>query len=335
MSDPISSSRFSKAFGLTTPIALAPMAFASGSELTAACAKAGALGLLGGGYGDAEWTTREYSIASQLLSADSAAHARLGCGFITWRMEQDRAALDALLEREQRPSALMLSFGDPTPFAKDITDRGIPLICQIQSMQQLPQAVDAGASVIVAQGVEGGGHGYSANAGRSTFTFVPEISDWLARNAPDVMLLAAGGVADGRGLAAALMLGADGVLLGSRLWATRESLASDAAIEQAVAASGDDTARSLIFDVLREKKWPKEYHARLLRNDLHRSLEDRFEELVADPDAAIANYKAGVAEGDYTRAHVTVGEGVGLIKSNAKAEDVIASIDAEARALLG
>ena len=334
MTDRLSNSRFAKAFGLTTPIALAPMAGASGADLTAACCKAGALGLLGGGYGDRDWTMREYGIAAQTLSTDRAAAARLGCGFITFKMEQDRSALDVVLEREIPPAALMLSFGDPTPFARDIKDRGIPLICQIQSMAQLPQAVDAGADVIVAQGVEGGGHGYSAYEGRSTFTFVPEIADWLAGHAPEVMLLAAGGVADGRGLAAAMTLGADGALLGSRLWATEESLASNKAIDEAVQASGDDTARSLVFDVLREKSWPGEYHARTLRNAIHRQWEDRFDELRADPGAAIADYKAGVAEEDYTRAHVTVGEGTGLIKANASAAQVIEAITEQARAIL-
>ena len=279
-------------------------------------------------------TQTEYSIAGQARSTDAAAATRLGCGFITFKMEQDRSALDYALDRPVKPAALMLSFGDPTPFARDIVDRGIPLICQIQSMAQLPQAVDAGASVIVAQGVEAGGHGYSAYEGRSTFTFVPEIADWLTSHAPEVMLLAAGGVADGRGLAAAMMLGADGALLGSRLWATRESQASGMAIEQAVKASGDDTARSLVFDVLREKQWPGEYHARTLRNAIHRKWEDRLEDLRAAPEAAIADYKAGVAEEDYTRAHVTVGEGTGLIKANASAQDVIETITQQARRLL-
>ena len=139
MTDRLSNSRFAKRFGLTKPIALAPMAGASGADLTAACCKAGALGLLGGGYGDREWTEREYAITTQTLSTDPAAAARLGCGFITFKMEQDRSALDYVLERETKPAALMLSFGDPTPFARDIKDRGIPLICQIQSMAQLPR----------------------------------------------------------------------------------------------------------------------------------------------------------------------------------------------------
>lgn len=335
MTDRLSNSRFAKRFGLTNPIALAPMALASGGELAAAASKAGALGLIGGGYGALDWTQREYGIAAQALSTDADAAARLGCGFITWKMEQNRSALDFALDREAKPAAIMLSFGDPTPFAKDITDRGIPLICQIQTMAQLPQAVEAGASVIVAQGAEAGGHGMNAFEGRSTFTFVPEIADWLAATAPEVMLLAAGGIADGRGLAAAITLGADGALIGSRLWATQESLAQPGAIDEAVQASGDDTARSAVFDILREKDWPAQYDFRSLRNAIHRQWEDRLDELRANPAAAIADYKAGVAKEDYSRAHVTVGEGTGLIKSNASAAKVIETITEEARALLG
>ncbi|MEO1648779.1 MAG: nitronate monooxygenase [Pseudomonadota bacterium] len=334
MTSSFSENRFMRRFGLTTPIALAPMALASGGELAAACAKAGALGLIGGGYGDLDWTEREYSIAAQALSTEPDAAARLGCGFITWKMEQDRSALDYVLEREVKPAAIMLSFGEPGAIARDVVSRGVPLIYQIQTMAQLPPAVDAGASVIVAQGAEAGGHGMNAFDGRSTFTFVPEIADWLAVNAPEVDLLAAGGVADGRGLAAAMTLGTDGALIGSRLWATKESLAPDAAIDQAVQAAGDDTARSAVFDILREKDWPEEYDFRSLRNAICRKWEDRLDELRADPAAAIADYKAGVAAGDYNRAHVTVGEGTGLIKENTSAADVIASITADAQRLL-
>ncbi|MEM9085640.1 MAG: nitronate monooxygenase [Pseudomonadota bacterium] len=334
MTSSFSENRFMRRFGLTTPIALAPMALASGGELAAACAKAGALGLIGGGYGDLDWTEREYSIAAQALSTEPDAAARLGCGFITWKIEQDRSALDYALDREVKPAAIMLSFGEPGAIARDVVSRGVPLIYQIQTMAQLPPAVDAGARVIVAQGAEAGGHGMNAFEGRSTFTFVPEIADWLAINAPEVDLLAAGGVADGRGLAAAMTLGANGALVGSRLWATKESLAPDTAIDQAVQAAGDDTARSAVFDILREKDWPEEYDFRSLRNAIHQQWEDRLDELRADPAAAIADYKAGVAAGDYNRAHVTVGEGTGLINENTSAADVIANITADAQRLL-
>ena len=310
------------------------MAFASGGELSAACAKAGALGLIGGAYGDVDFTAREYSLAADLLADAPEALARIGCGFITWRMEEDRSALDWLLDQAHKPAAIMLSFGDPRRIGKDITARDIPLICQIQTMAQLPDAVEAGASVIVAQGGEAGGHGMNALDGRSTFTLVPEIADWLAEHAPEVILLAAGGVADGRGLAAALALGADGALVGSRLWASEESLAPSPAIERAIEADGDGSARSKTFDILREKNWPAEFDFRALRNRLHRDWEGRLEQLLASPGEAIADYKAGVAAGDYDRAHVTVGEGTGLIRRLGSAAEIVKAISEEAQRVL-
>lgn len=335
MSITLTSNRFAETFGLSTPIALAPMAFGTGGALAAASAKAGALALIGGAYGDVEFTAREYSAAEEALSDTPEALARLGCGFITWRMEEDASALDWVLDRARKPAAIMLSFGDPTAVAKRVVDAGIPLICQVQTMAMVPEAVDAGASVIVAQGGEAGGHGMNALDGRSTFTLVPEIADFLAANAPHVQLLAAGGIADGRGLAASLMLGADGALIGSRLWASAESLAPEAAIAEALAANGDSTARSKVFDILREKNWPAHFDFRALRNSLHKEWEGRIEELEADPQAAIADYQAGVAAKDYARAHVTVGEGTGLIRNAPTAGEIITAIDAEARALLG
>jgi len=324
--------RFAQRFQLTTPIALAPMALATGGALAAACAQAGALGLVGGGYGDLAWTQREYALAHDLLKDDAASHARLGCGFITWKLDENAEALDWVLT--QKPSAVMLSFGDPRPYAARIAQAGAQLICQVQRLDQVPQALEAGASVIVAQGGEAGGHGANALEGRSTFTLVPEIADYLAAHSPDTLLLAAGGVADGRGLAAALMLGADGALVGSRLWATTESLAAAGAKIQATHTNGDGTARSMVFDILRRKNWPAPYDFRAIRNDLHRALESDMAALQANPDAARANYDAGVKAGDFTRAHATVGEAVGLIADIPDAQAVIARITQQAQRLL-
>lgn len=324
--------RFTARFGLTTPIALAPMALASGGALAAACARAGALGLVGGGYGDLAWTQREYQLALQAVDT-----GRIGCGFITWKLDEDASALDWVLDlpADQRPRALMLSFGDPRPYAARLAAAGVPLICQVQRLAHVPEAIEAGAAVIVAQGAEAGGHGMHALEGRSTFTLVPELADWLAAHAPDTLLLAAGGVADGRGLAAALALGADGVLVGSRLWATAESLAPEGAKQLAVATDGDGTARTAVFDILRRKAWPAPYDFRAIRNDLHRAWEGRIEALRADPDAARADYDAGVAAGDFSRAHATVGEAVGLVHDLPPAEVLLARITDQARLRLG
>ena len=323
--------RFSTAFRLTTPIALAPMALAAGGALAAACANAGALGLLGGGYGDLPWVQREHALALRLMP-DAA--PRLGCGFITWKLDEDASALDWLLDQAHTPAALMLSFGDPRPYAARLAARGVPLICQIQQLAQLPACLEAGAAVIVAQGAEAGGHGMNSLNGRSSFSLVPELADALAARSPHTLLLAAGGIADGRGLAAARVLGADGVLLGSRLWASAESLASAGAVRAALAASGDDTARSAVFDILRRKHWPAPYDFRALRNGLHRQWEARVDALRSAPDAARAAYDAGVAAADFDRAHVTVGEAVGLMHDAPPAAELIARITREAEDLL-
>jgi nitronate monooxygenase len=325
--------RLTTLLGLSTPIVLAPMALASGGALAAACARAGALGLVGGGYGDLAWTQAQYSLACE-LAASQASQARLGCGFITWKLDEDASALDWVLAQPRTPRALMLSFGDPRPYARRIAATGAKLICQVQRMDQVPLALEAGAHIIVAQGAEAGGHGMNSLQGRATMTFVPELADWLGRHAPDTLLLAAGGIADGRGLAAALVLGADGALVGSRLWASRESLAPQGAKEQAVASSGDSTARSSVFDILRRKNWPAPYDFRAIRNPLHRQWEGRIDALAADPQAARADYDAGVQAGDFSRAHATVGEAVGLVHDIPAAADIIACMNADASRLL-
>ena len=169
---------------------------------------------------------------------------------------------------------------------------------------------------------------------RATFTLVPELADWLAAHSPQTLLLAAGGVADGRTLAASRVLGADGALVGSRLWATQESLAPIAARRQAVESDGDGTARSSVFDILRRKDWPAPYDFRALRNAIHRKWEGRMDALRAAPDEARSDYEAGVAAGDFSRAHATVGEAVGLIHDVPPAAEVIARMTAGARAIL-
>jgi nitronate monooxygenase len=331
--------RLTTLFNSSSPIVLAPMALASGGALAMACARAGSLGLIGGGYADLTWTQREYSLALADSESDPLRdnlRSRLGIGFITWKLDEDASALDWVLDQAPAalPRAVMLSFGDPRPYAKRIAASGARLICQVQRLEQLHLAIEAGAQVIVAQGGEAGGHGMNALNGRATLTLVPEAADWLAQRAPDTVLLAAGGIADGRGLAAALALGADGVLVGSRLWATQESLAPGGAKQQALATNGDGTARTAVFDILRRKNWPEPYDFRAIRNDLHRQWEQRIEVLREQPEAARADYDAGVAAGDFTRAHATVGEAVGLLHDLPPAATVIARMTDEAAKIL-
>jgi nitronate monooxygenase len=341
-------SRLYQTLPLTTPLVLAPMAGAAGGALAVACARAGALGLIGGGYGDLEWVKLEYAKAfalaaesqdtnkgiSLLAGPASPTQTRLGIGFITWRLDSDASALDWVLDQANRPAAVMFSFGNPARYTQRIQHHHIPIICQAQRVDQVSQLIDAGAQIIVAQGGEAGGHGMRNDQARGTFTLVPEIADWLAKHSPNTLLLAAGGIADGRGLAAAMMLGADGGLVGSRLWVTQECLAPVAALQQAVNAKGDDTARSSVFDVLRHLEWPAPYDFRALRNETHRQWEQQIDQLRQHPEAARKNYVEGVDQQDYTRAHVTVGEATGLIHDIPSATNVIESMTDQAKTLL-
>ncbi|WP_309246743.1 nitronate monooxygenase [Ramlibacter montanisoli] len=131
------------------------------------------------------------------------------------------------------------------------------------------------------------------------------------------------------------MLGADGALVGSRLWATRESLAPEGAKQQALQCDGDGTARSAVFDILRRKNWPVPYDFRAIRNDLHRRWEDHVEALRQAPDEARAEYEAAVKAGDFSKAHATIGEAVALVRDLPGAEELINRMTADARAILG
>ena len=313
------STRLTERFGLVHPVVLAPMAFAAGGRLAAAVSEAGGLGLGGGAYGNEEW------VDSQL---DEAGDAAVGCGFITWSLERSPQLLDHVLER--RPRAILLSFGDPRPLAHQVRSAGVPLLCQVQSRQDAELALEAGADVVVAQGGEAGGHG----GGRGTFTLVPEIADLLATRSPDTLLCAAGGVADGRGLAAALLLGADGVLVGSRLWATAEANVSERMQRAAVAATGDGTIRTSVMDIARKLDWPERFTARVLRNRFTDTWHGREAELREAGDEPAREWTEGWTAGDPDRSNTFVGEAVGMIQTIESAGVVIERMSAEAAGFL-
>lgn len=312
--------RLTKTFGIEQPIVLAPMALISGGRLAAAVTQAGGLGLIGGGYPDAEW------LRSQI---DRAEGARVGYGFITWSLAKNPGVLDIALA--QGPTAVMLSFGELQPFADRIHGAGVPLIAQVQNLDQARRGLDAGAEVIVAQGGEAGGHGMSV---RSTFTLVPEVVDFVAERSPDTLVVAAGGVGDGRGLAAALALGADGAVVGTRFWATPEALVSPRAQDRAVAAGGDDTVRTRVYDVVRRLDWPVEYSARALGNAFLDTWHGNESELSARLPEAIASYEKAVVAEDFDTAAILVGEGVGRIREVRPAADIIADMVSEAAHIL-
>ena len=309
------SNRVTALLQIEHPILLAPMDLVSDGALAAAVSKAGGLGLLGGGYGDGAWLEDEFV---------AAGNTRVGCGFITWSLAKHPEVLDRALDHA--PAAIMLSFGDPEPFAARIHAAGAKLICQVQSLAHAKAAADAGADIIVAQGTEAGGHGVA----RGTMSLVPEIVDAL----PHIPVVAAGGIADGRGLAAALMLGAEGVMMGTRFYASREAAGRDEAKRRILAASGDDTARSIVFDISRRNVWPSPYNGRLIRNAHMDRWLGHEGELTRNIDAEAARYAAARAAGDFDTAGVIAGESTGLIHDLPGAAEIVTRVAADAEKLL-
>ena len=313
--------RLTEMLGIEHPILSAPMAFAAGGKLAAAVTTAGGLGLIGGGYGDAEWLEQEFA---------AARNTRVGCGFITWSLAKRPALLEQVIAHS--PAAVMLSFGSPVPFAPRIKASGAKLICQVQNLEHTRAAVDVGADIIVAQGAEAGGHGLT----RATFTLVPEIADYLAKVAPATVLVAAGGVADGRGLAAALMLGADGALIGSRFWASTEALVHTEFHNAAIDADGDATTRTTVVDIVRKIDWPKQFTARVMKTGFIMEWQGREAEL-AEPtlvEREMVRYVGAMQNGDPDNTAVWVGEAAGLIHDVRPAADLLQEIVDDAKRLL-
>jgi nitronate monooxygenase len=294
------STRITETLGLRHPIVSAPMAFAAGGELAAAVSRAGGLGLIGGGYGDEAWLEEQFA---------AAGGERVGVGFITWSLQKSPSLLNSVLKH--RPVAVMLSFGDPRPFTDEIRAAGALLICQCQNIGHVGDAIDAGADIVVAQGGEAGGHG----ALRGTLSFVPEVADHIALNAPNTLLLAAGGIADGRTLSAALLLGADGALVGTRFWAAKEALVKEGHHRSILETNGDGTLRTTAPDVARQLSWPAGFTARVRRNAFTERWHGREADLEKCVDVEGPRYRQAFAEGDPENTAVWFGEAAGLIQS--------------------
>ena len=221
----------------------------------------------------------------------------------------------------------MLSFGDPKPFADRIKRAGALLICQVQSLGLAREAAAAGADILVAQGTESGGHG----ASRGLVTLVPEVVDVLGASIP---VVAAGGIADGRGLAAARMLGASGVLMGTRFYATQEAAGAEAAKARIRTATGDDTLRSIVFDISRRNVWPAPFTGRCLRNVHADRWFGREVELLRCQEEEATRYAAARKAGDFDIAAVIAGESAGLIRDIPSVREVVVRIVRDATVLL-
>jgi nitronate monooxygenase len=291
------------------------MGGSAGGVLAAAVSNGGGLGLIGGGRSGVDWIDREIAHVAG-LTVDP-----WGIGFLSWATTLK--TVEHALGYE--PSAVMLSFGDPEPFAGAVCDSAATLIIQVVSLDEARRAVDVGADVIVAQGSEAGGHGGT----RATLPFVPAVVDLVS----PIPVLAAGGIADGRGLAAALSLGAAGALIGTRFQASTEALVDAESVKAILNGHGEDTERSRVLDIARGVPWPSRYTGRTIRNDFMDQWRNREDELEADVEAK-ERYSQAVERGDMRAVSVWASEAIDLITESHSATDIVDILAKDAERVL-
>lgn len=305
--------------GIDHPIVLGGMASGTSVALVTAVSQAGGFGMLG-----LTGLTPE-QIQEQCVAIRRATERPFGGNFLLFRAPE--AALAAALE--VRLPVVSFAWARPDQALRPYVDRvhaaGLLVMHMVGDVPEARRAAEAGADIIVAQGTEGGGHvGWMAS-----MALLPMVVDAVA----PLPVLAAGGIADGRGLAAALALGAEGVLLGTRFLATEESPLHPNCKQAIVQSTGHDTMLTEIPDVAAEQVWP---------GAMARALRNRFIEQWAGREWALRQHAkevgaAAVAarqQGDVDNASLLIGQDAGLIHAVLPAGEVVRRMVAEAEAIL-
>ncbi len=306
-------------WGLRVPIIGAPMSPQAGGALAAALSNCGALGMLG----IVQSADPVLSLRADVTAFHEAAGERpFGIGLIAWVLAAHPALLDAALEC--KPFAVAISFGDAAPYVERICASGAKLICQVQDLKSALAAEAAGASLIVAQGTEAGGH----TGGVGTLPLLQLVLDAVA-----VPVVAAGGIATGRGLAAVLAAGAQGAWIGTPFLAAAEARNSERARSRLIDAEATDTVLTSAFDVAQGIPWPAEFRGRALKNSFTERWHGHEPQLAADPEAR-ASLASAIAAQDFGTAQLYAGQTVGLVKRVEPAAEIVRRIESEAEARL-
>jgi nitronate monooxygenase len=237
--------RLCRELSIEHPILCAPLGGGmAGPELAAAVSEAGGLGLLGMGGVPAR------VIREQIRDTRRRTSKPFGAGLLLPLLEGGE--IDACIE--ERVSVLLFFWGDVAPHVEKVRRAGIRVFAQVGSVEEAKAAAAAGVDAIVAQGFEAGGH---VRGTTSLMTLIPAVLQAVA----PLPVIAAGGIATGRGMLAALSLGAEAVSMGTRFVASEESRAAREYKQRIVRARAEDTVHTMLFDI----GWPDAAH-RVIRN---------------------------------------------------------------------
>ncbi len=301
--------------GIEYPIVLAGMGGVSMHQLTAAVSNAGGLGVLGGATTDAEQLRREIRRTRELTDKPFAVD------LLAPIPDMIRPQMQVVFEEEVK--IFVAGLAVPQEFITEMHARGMIVIVMVGKVRHAIKSERAGADIVAAQGTEAGGHTGEVGA----LALVPQVVD-----AVKIPVLAAGGIADGRGVVAALALGAQGVVIGTRFIATPEAQASPA-YREAILRSGEaDTIRTRCYTGK---------PARTIRNPYNEAWEQKSDQIKPFPFQAAYSFQEGVMDymglgrgADPERSFMPAGQGLGMIRSVKPAGEVIADLVKEAEAVL-
>ncbi|CAL9305447.1 NAD(P)H-dependent flavin oxidoreductase [Streptomyces sp. SudanB52_2052] len=315
------STKLTELLGIDHPVISAPMGSVSGGRLATAVTRAGGLGLVGVSYGDAAFIDEHVAQAAQ-------GGGVWGVGCVMFTFDERPGLWDKVLG--YAPPVIALSFGDADQvrrYVASAADSGAHVVVQVHDPEQAAVAVQAGASVLVAQGAEAGGH----HKTQATLPLIPAVLD-LTQGA--VPVVAAGGFADGRGLAAALALGADGVMMGTRFAVTEESMGTPGFKSSLISGATADLVDTRAFDVVRGIPWDEVYRARSVSNAFTRAWTGRDGELAARRGEIEPEWAAAVARDDTSQRALFAGEVLDLVQDVRPAASVVRDTVTEAEAIL-
>jgi nitronate monooxygenase len=300
------------------PILNAPMGGTATAALAAAVSAAGGFGMIGGtSPGGADW------LRAQIRAVRAHTARPFGVGFISSFPHVDdlvQVALDA------RVAAINHSFADPQPYVAAAHAAGVKVFAQIQTVAQAVAAARAGVDLIIAQGTEAGGHTGTAGA----LALVPAVVDTVG----DIPVVAAGGIGDGRGLAAVLILGAVGAWLGTRFVASEE-WGGGAWEQQAVlAASADDTVRTTVYDLVRQAPFPEGIADRVVRNAFNTAWQGRDDAIRTRRQELQQQLDVAAQQGDARVADISAGVAAGLIQTVEPARAIVEQVTRDAEQIL-
>jgi len=301
--------------GIEYPIVLAGMGGVSMHKLTAAVSNAGGLGVLGGATVDAESLRQEIRETRKLTDKPFAVD------LLAPIPDMIRPQMQVIFEEGVK--IFVAGLAVPQEFIAEMHERGMTVIVMVGKVRHAIKSEREGADMVAAQGTEAGGHTGEVGA----LALIPQVVD-----AVKIPVLAAGGIADGRGLVAALALGAQGAVIGTRFIATPEAQAAPA-YREAILRSGEaDTIRTRCYTGK---------PARTIRNRYNEEWEGKTGEIQPFPMQAAYSYQQGVmdymgiaGDADPGRSFMPAGQGMGMIRSLKPAAQVIADIIKEADAVL-